>query len=239
MKLKSDVVTFDRVELTRRQLLTQACAVTGAVTGVAAGALAGSALFSTPANAQSIPMVGKEYRKVDPAQPTDSTTKIEVIEFFWYGCSHCYGLEPILKEWVKKLPGDVYFKKVHVQFQEVKHQQLYFTLQAMGKAEELTDKVFAGIHVEKNRLDTPAKMADYLAPFGVKKDEFLKAFDSFSVRTSQSRATKLSETFKVDGVPAFAVNGKYYTAPSMAGSNLNAIKTVEYLIDVERKAMKK
>ena len=109
----------------------------------------------------------------------------------------------------------------------------------MGKADELSDKVFAGIHVEKNRLDTPAKMADYLAPFGVKKDDFLKAFDSFGVRTAQGRATKMSETFKVDGVPAFAVNGKYYTAPAMAGNNLNAIKVVEYLIDVERKAMKK
>ncbi len=213
----------------RRQLLGNA--------SLLASSLAVAALLPNVAHAQPSP--GKDYRVIDPAQPTDNAAKIEVVEFFWYGCPHCYGLEPILKEWVKKLPADVAFKKMHVQFQEVKHQQLFFTLQAMGKADELSDKVFAGIHVEKNRLDTPAKMADYLAPFGVKKDDFLKAFDSFGVRTAQGRATKMSETFKVDGVPAFAVNGKYYTAPAMAGNNLNAIKVVEYLIDVERKAMKK
>jgi protein dithiol oxidoreductase (disulfide-forming) len=190
-------------------------------------------------NAQNnLPQEGREFRSISPAQPTDSPKKIEVVEFFWYGCPHCAQLEPILKEWVKKLPADVVFKKVHVQFQEVKHQQLFFTLQAMGKAEELTDKVFYGIHVEKNRLDTPARMADFLEPLGIKKADFLKTFESFSVKTAQSRATKMSETFKVDGVPAFAVNGKYYTAPSMAGSNQSAIKAVEYLVDLERKAMK-
>jgi protein dithiol oxidoreductase (disulfide-forming) len=214
----------------RRQLLANA--------SLLAGSMAASAFVPSLAHAQA-PLAGKEYRALDPVQLTDSPSKIEVVEFFWYGCPHCYGLEPILKEWVKKLPADVAFKRVHVQFQEVKHQQLYFTLQAMGKAEELTDKVFAGIHVEKNRLDTAAKMADFLAPLGIKKEEFLKTFDSFSVRTAQSRATKMSETYKVDGVPAFAVNGKYYTAPGMAGNNQNAIKVVEYLIDVERKAMKK
>jgi protein dithiol oxidoreductase (disulfide-forming) len=228
MKLKSSELTL---VTSRRKALTNA--------SVLASAVAAAALMPAIAQAQPTPAAGKEYRLIEPAQPTDNAGKIEIVEFFWYGCPHCYALEANLKEWLKKLPADVVFKKVHVQFQEVKHQQLYFTLAAMGKAEELTDKVFAGIHVEKNRLDTPAKMADYLAPFGVNKAEFLKTFDSFGVRTAQGRATKMSETFKVDGVPAFAVNGKYYTAPAMAGNNQNAIKVVEYLVDVERKAMKK
>jgi protein dithiol oxidoreductase (disulfide-forming) len=201
-------------------------------------AVAGSFLPAFTNAQNNLPQEGREFRSISPSQPTDSPKKIEVVEFFWYGCPHCAQLEPLLKEWVKKLPADVVFKKVHVQFQEVKHQQLFFTLQAMGKAEELTDKVFYGIHVEKNRLDTPTRMADFLEPLGIKKADFLKTFESFSVKTAQSRATKMSETFKVDGVPAFAVNGKYYTAPSMAGSNQNAIKAVEYLVDLERKAMK-
>jgi protein dithiol oxidoreductase (disulfide-forming) len=230
MKLKPSVLPFENSFLnSRRKLLANATVL---------ASTAAAAVFLPP-GVQAQPTRGKEYRIIEPAQPTDNASKIEVVEFFWYGCPHCYGLEPILKEWVKKLPSDVTFKKVHVQFQEVKHQQLFFTLQAMGKVEELTDKVFVGIHVEKNRLDTPAKMADYLAPFGVNKADFLKTFDSFGVRTAQGRATKMSETFKVDGVPAFAVNGKYYTAPAMAGNNLNAIKVVEYLVDIERKAMKK
>jgi protein dithiol oxidoreductase (disulfide-forming) len=219
MKLKTTELT--RVN-TRRQLLANA--------SVLASSVAAVGVLPSLAYAQQVPTAGKEYRLINPVQATDNPGKVEVVEFFWYGCPHCYGLEPLLKDWVKKLPSDVAFKKVHVQFQEVKHQQLFFALQAMGKVEELTDK---------DRLDTPGKMADYLAPLGVKKDEFLKVFDSFGVRTAQSRATKMSETFKVDGVPAFAVNGKYYTAPAMAGNNSNAIKVVDYLIEVERKAMKK
>ncbi len=201
-----------------------------------AGLLA--SLASGSALAQPTLTAGKEYRLINPVQPTDDAKKIEVVEFFWYGCPHCFGLEGVLKEWVSKLPADVNFKKVHVQFQEVKHQQLFFTLLAMGKTEELTGKVFTGIHVDKNRLDTPSKMADYLEKFGLNKAEFLKTFDSFSVRTAQSRATKLSEGAGVDGVPAFMVNGKFYTAPGMAGSNVAALKVVDYLIDQERKSKK-
>jgi protein dithiol oxidoreductase (disulfide-forming) len=230
MKSNSVSSSATLIQPARRAAVGRVALITAAVAG---------SFLPAFANAQNnLPQEGREFRSISPAQPTDSPKKIEVVEFFWYGCPHCAQLEPLLKEWVKKLPADVVFKKVHVQFQEVKHQQLFFTLQAMGKAEELTDKVFYGIHVEKNRLDTPTRMADFLEPLGIKKADFLKTFESFSVKTAQSRATKMSETFKVDGVPAFAVNGKYYTAPSMAGSNQNAIKAVEYLVDLERKAMK-
>jgi protein dithiol oxidoreductase (disulfide-forming) len=230
MKSNSVSSSATLIQPARRAAVGRVALITAAVAG---------SLLPAFSNAQNnLPQEGREFRSISPAQPTDSPKKIEVVEFFWYGCPHCAQLEPLLKEWVKKLPADVVFKKVHVQFQEVKHQQLFFTLQAMGKAEELTDKVFYGIHVEKNRLDTPTRMADFLEPLGIKKADFLKTFESFSVKTAQSRATKMSETFKVDGVPAFAVNGKYYTAPSMAGSNQNAIKAVEYLVDLERKAMK-
>jgi protein dithiol oxidoreductase (disulfide-forming) len=233
MKLKpvNSEVRSTQAPTARRLVLARAASITVAAAGVSA--------MPSWAQAQSVvPQEGREYRTINPVQPTDDPKKIEVIEFFWYGCPHCAALEPILKEWIKKLPGDVYFKKVHVQFQEVKHQQLFFALQAMGKVDALTDKVFYAIHVEKNRLDTPARMADYLEPLGVNKADFLKTFESFSVKAAQNRATKMSESFKVDGVPAFAVNGKYYTAPSMAGNNLNAIKAVEYLIDIERKGKK-
>jgi protein dithiol oxidoreductase (disulfide-forming) len=230
MKSNSVSSSATLIQPARRAAVGRVALITAAVAG---------SFLPAFANAQNnLPQEGREFRSISPSQPTDSPKKIEVVEFFWYGCPHCAQLEPLLKEWVKKLPADVVFKKVHVQFQEVKHQQLFFTLQAMGKAEELTDKVFYGIHVEKNRLDTPTRMADFLEPLGIKKADFLKTFESFSVKTAQSRATKMSETFKVDGVPAFAVNGKYYTAPSMAGSNQNAIKAVEYLVDLERKAMK-
>lgn len=221
------LITQDRF-IARRSLLNQALLVAG-----------GAAVAGFPAaDALAQPKEGAQYRTLKPAAPVDSAGKIELVEFFWYGCPHCRDLEPVLKEWLKKLPADVSFKKMHVNFQEIKHQQLFFTLQAMGKAEALSDKVFYGIHIEKNRLDTPARMTDYLAPLGVDKAEFLKMFESFSVKTLQGRATKLMEAYKVDGVPAFGVNGKYYTSPSMSGGNEAALKTVQHLIDLERNAKK-
>ena len=134
------LITQDRF-IARRSLLNQALLVAG-----------GAAVAGFPAaDALAQPKEGAQYRTLKPAAPVDSAGKIELVEFFWYGCPHCRDLEPVLKEWLKKLPADVSFKKMHVNFQEIKHQQLFFTLQAMGKADALSDKVFYGIHIEKNR----------------------------------------------------------------------------------------
>jgi thiol:disulfide interchange protein DsbA len=192
-----------------------------------------------PARAQGkAPIAGTDYRTLNPAQPTESGNKIELIEFFWYGCPHCYGLEPVLRDWLKKLPPDVAFRKLHVPFNEVKHQQLYYTLETLGKGDSLDEMVFAGIHVERNRLDTPEKQADFLAKAGVDKKAFADAFGSFSVQTKMRKATAIASAFKIDSVPMLGVNGKYLTSPSMAGSNGNALGVVEYLIEQERKARK-
>jgi protein dithiol oxidoreductase (disulfide-forming) len=185
-----------------------------------------------------VPAAGTEYRLIKPAQPTESGGRIEVIEFFWYGCPHCNSFEPALADWVKHLPADVAFRKVHVPFNEKRHQQLFFTLEAMGKAEELTPKVFAAIHVDRNRLDTADKMAEFLGKNGIDPKVFRETFDSFSVQTKVRKADTLAASFQVDSVPLVAINGKYLTSPSMAGSNGAALQVVEYLIGQERKSQK-
>jgi len=202
----------------------------GAVT-IAAGPLAAQ---SNP------PQEGFEYRAVKPQQTTDSPGKIEVLEFFWYGCPHCNVLEPVLKDWVKRLPADVSFRKVHVGLAPhwVAHQQLYYTLESMGKAAELSDRVFAAIHVDKVSLDKPDKMADFVAKLGVDRKQFLDTYESFAVRTKMRKASAQADAYKVDGVPALAVNGKWYTAPSMAGGNAQALRVLDQLIETERKARK-
>ncbi len=203
---------------------------------VAGGALV---LAGAPvAFAQRAPVEGTEFRRIKPAVPTESDKKLEVIEFFWYGCPHCFSLEPAIKDWAKKLPADVAFRKVHVPFREVRHQQLFFTLDSMGKADELADKVFAAIHNERNPLNTPEKMADLLAKSGVDRKQFMDTFESFSVKTRMRKATQLTEAFQVDGVPALGINGKYFTAPSMAGGNAQALAVADFLLDAERKGAK-
>ena len=200
---------------------------------VAAVGLAG---IAAGAHAQGGGGEGFEFKSVKPQAPTDAPAgKIEVIEFFWYGCPHCNALEPVLKEWEKKLPADVAFRKVHVPWQVQAHQQLFFTLETMGRAEALNDKVFAAIHVDRNKLDQPEAMADLVAKHGVDRKQFLDTYGSFGVRTKMQRATQLAAAYKIDGVPTFGVGGRYVTAPSMVGSNAGALKMVEQLVDRVRK----
>ncbi len=179
---------------------------------------------------------GFEFKSVKPTAPVDAAAgKIEVVEFFWYGCPHCYQLEPALKEWVKRLPADVSFRKVHVPWQVQAHQQLFFTLDSMGLAGSMSDRVFAAIHNDRNKLDTPEAMADLLARHGVDRKQFLDAYASFGVRTKVQRARELAAAYKIEGVPTFGVAGRFVTSPSMMGSNGAALKMVETLVDRVRK----
>lgn len=200
---------------------------------------AAAASLAAPVLAQGGPREGTEYRLVKPVQNTEAPQgKFEVLEFFWYGCPHCNSLEPTLVQWARALPPDVVLKRVHVAFGDRRHQQLFYTLEAMGKAEEMADKIFRAIHVDRDRLDTPDKMVALLSRYGIDGKQFNDTWASFAVRTRMRRGTQLSESYAIDGVPALAVNGRYVTAPSMAGSNIAALKVVDYLLAQERQRAK-
>jgi thiol:disulfide interchange protein DsbA len=213
--------THDRA--TRRFLKTLA--------GTAA-ALAAGRVLAQPAAAE-----GGGYRAVNPAQPTDAPGKVEVLEFFWYGCPHCNSLEPLLKDWVSKLPADVVFRKVHVGLGPswVPHQQLFYTLESMGRSAALSPAIFNAIHVDRNMLSKPDAMAEFLAKHGVDRKQFLDTYESFAVRTRMRKASSLAEAYRLDGVPAFGVNGKWFTSPSMAGGNAQALRVLDQLVERERK----
>ncbi len=183
---------------------------------------------------------GAAFRAVKPAQPVAVSGKIEVLEFFWYGCPHCNALEPALMDWVKRLPKDVVFHKVHVGLGPnwVPHQQLFYTLRAMGKSPELDDRVFRAIHAEGQALSKPEQMAEFVSRNGVDRKQFTDTFESFAVRTNMRKAQQQAEAYRVDGVPAMAVNGKWYTAPSMAGGNAQVLRALDHLIELERKGGK-
>ena len=201
-------------------------------------ALAGSAAVAFPwLPVQAQGTGDARFRTLKSPAPTDAEAgKIEVVEFFWFGCPHCYSLEPLISAWSKKLPADVVFRRQHVPFREVKHQQLYFTLQAIGQDNEKTmTAVFNAIHQQRKRMTDPKEMVEVLAPVGVDAKAFNEAFASFGVRTRQTRANKLADAYDLDGVPAIGVNGKYLTAPSLAGSNEAALRVVDELIARERK----
>ena len=202
---------------------------------VAAGAaLATSGVLSSPVHAQAKkPVAGKDYHILDAKAPVEAPAgKIEVVEFFWYSCPHCNVFEPTLAAWVKNLPKDLAFRRSHVAFNDsfVPQQRLALVLEAMGLQDKLHAKVFAAIHTEKLNLAKGDAIADWVARQGVDKAKFMEQYNSFSVATKATRATQLQNAYRVEGVPALGVAGRFYTDGSMAGNMERALQVVESLV---------
>jgi len=179
------------------------------------------------------PVPGTDYQVLDPRAPVEAPAgKIEVVEFFWYNCPHCATLEPTLNEWVKRLPKDVAFRRVPRRFAdgEVPQQQLYYALESMGLVDKLHAKVFAAVHGERRNLNRPEAIADWVAAQGVDRAKFMGQFSSFSVVTKATKAAQLQNAYRVDGVPALGVAGRFLTDGQMAGSNERALQVVESLM---------
>jgi thiol:disulfide interchange protein DsbA len=197
-------------------------------------AVASTALWGSAAQAQaSKPKAGTDYQVLDPRAPVEAGAgKIEVVEFFWYSCPHCNAFEPTLQDWIGKLPKDVAFRRAPVAFQDsfAPQQRLYYTLEAMGLVEKLHAKVFAAIHVEKKNLSTGEAILEWVGQQGVDKAKFVQQFNSFTVVTKVTKATQLQNAYKVEGVPALGVAGRYYTDGSMAGNMPRALQVVEALV---------
>ena len=206
----------------------------------ASSALAGAAwVLAAPAHAQmKKPELGTHYLALGAVAPTEAPAgKVEVVEFFWYNCPHCNAFEPILSEWVKKLPKDVAFRRIPVAFNAgfVPQQRLYYALEAMGLLEKIHPKVFAAIHVEKLNLAKGEAITEWIGKNGVDTAKFLVQYNSFGVVTKTQKATQLQNAFKVEGVPALGVAGRFYTDGTMAHSMERALLVVQSLLDDLRK----
>ena len=191
-------------------------------------------IFSGMVNAETYEE-GKHYKLVDQAKTIDGD-KVEVLEFFWYGCPHCYQFEPKLSEWKKNKPDYVEFVRVPATFQPlwVLHARAYYALQLLGVGEEIHLKFFSEIHNKKNYMKTVDALTVFVQANGVDRSEFIDAMNSFTVETNVRKATKLVTDYNLNGVPAVAVNGKYLISASMAGSYDNMIKIMNYLIEKEK-----
>jgi thiol:disulfide interchange protein DsbA len=177
---------------------------------------------------------GKHYKRVDQPKTIDSD-KVEVLEFFWYGCPHCYAFEPYISKWNQSKPENVEFQRVPATFQSlwVLHARAYYALQMLGVGEKIHPKFFSEIHNKKNYMKTFDAITTFVQEYGVDRTEFIDAMNSFTVETQVRKATKLVTDYKLTGVPSIAVNGKYLISASMAGSYDNMIKIMNYLIEKE------
>lgn len=175
---------------------------------------------------------GTDYMALPKPLPTDvAKGKIEVLEFFWYNCPHCNAFEPELAAWLKKMPKNVAFRRVPVAFNAsfVPQQRLYFSLEALGLVEKLHGKVFDAIHKEKLKLEDGQAITAWVVQNGVDQAKFLAAYNSFSVETKTKKSVQLQEAYKVEGVPALGVAGRFYTDAGLAGGMTRALLVVEML----------
>jgi len=189
--------------------------------------------------AQKPPQEGADYKALDKRVPVEAAQgKIEVVEFFWYSCPHCNAFEPQLEAWAKKLPADVVLRRVPVAFRDsfVPQQRLFYTLEAMGKLDDLHRKVFHAIHVDRQPTDKEDSILAWAEKNGLDKAKFQEIYNSFSVQTKARRAAQLQDAFKVEGVPALGIAGRFYTDGTMAGNMPRALQVTDHLIAEARKS---
>jgi len=178
------------------------------------------------------PQAGHEYTVLTTPAGNMPADKIQILDFFWYGCPHCATFDTKLAAWLKKQGPDVVLKRVPVAFSSdfVAHQKLYHALEALGLAEKFSGAIFAEIQVKRNYLLTPESQADFLEKHGVSKKRFLAAWHAFKTASDVQRDTWLTANYKIDGVPSLIVQGKYLTSPSMTKSLDDTTRVLDYLV---------
>ncbi|MGD0959838.1 MAG: thiol:disulfide interchange protein DsbA/DsbL [Methylomonas sp.] len=175
------------------------------------------------------------YEVLKPTQPVQNPEKIEVIEFFWYGCPHCYHLEPAIKQWLKNKPANVEFIRQPAVFNELwgKNAKVFYTAEALGVEDKLHDDIFDAIQNKKIKLATDEEIAKFFIEHGVKEEDFQTAYKSFSVDAKLRQAEGMGPRYGISGVPTLIVNGKFKVTATSAKSQDNMLNVVNQLIQSE------
>jgi protein dithiol oxidoreductase (disulfide-forming) len=176
------------------------------------------------------------YNVISPAQPTQTGDKIEVLEIFWYACPHCYDFEPHVKEWLASKPEDVTFRRMPGIFRKswIPHAKAFFTAEKMGVLDKIHTPLFNAIHRDKKKIHNDKAIMKFFVNQGVDKGEFIKIYESEEIDTKAKQAFVMGQRYKVTGVPAIVVNGKYMVSGTTAGSFENVLKITNALVDKER-----
>jgi thiol:disulfide interchange protein DsbA len=194
--------------------------------------------FVGSARAQGGPVEGTHYIKLNQPVPMPANGKINIVEFFWYGCPHCNAFEPSLDAWSKKLPPELNFQRAHVAFSALHetHSKIFYSLETMGLVEQMHRKVFNAIHMQRKRLDKESDIEAFMTENGVDGKKFIEMFKSFAVQTKVRQAKQLSDAYKIDGVPAIGVQGRYWTSVGLAGGHEQTLQVVNFLAQKAKSA---
>lgn len=198
------------------------------------GTVAASVLaFSSSAMAANF-VAGQDYQVLANPVKVEKPGKIEVREFFWYGCGHCYSLEPHMQSWLKKLPKDVRFVRTPAAMNPLWEQaaRAYYVSEALGVRQKAHLQLFHDIHAKKQPILEQAQLAKFYTRYGISEAKFNTTYKSFPISSKIAQAKNLAATYQLSGVPAVTVNGKYV----VQGDDAKVVQVVNYLVEKERKA---
>lgn len=196
-------------------------------------------LFATQAQAEVV--AGRDYKLLNPAQPTSSGSKVEVLEFFFYGCSHCYHLHGPLSKWEEKLPKDVSLQLVPVIFRDSWEPmaRAFYALESIGQREKLHNDLFEAWNVYNTDLSDAGKITNFVAKRGVDKAKFSAAYNSFSLQSKVARSNQMVQSFGIRGTPTIAVDGKYIITGLEPADTIRVLDEVIKIARKERQANKR
>lgn len=187
----------------------------------------------------SVASAAEGYELIDPPQNTSSSDAVEVIEFFWLGCPHCYSFEPTIAAWEQNMPANVKFIReappLNPSWEE--HSRGFYAAQLMGEEHGFVNAMFKAIHEDRKRMRKPSEIAELAQSLGLDKDKFLKTMTSFGVQTKLNRSIQLAKSAGISGVPSIVINGKYRTGARIAGGNSGIIDVINRTIAIEKQSM--
>ncbi|WP_417544914.1 thiol:disulfide interchange protein DsbA/DsbL [Marinobacter sp.] len=175
---------------------------------------------------------GTHYKKLDTPVRTDSGSRVEVVEVFWYGCPHCYNFKPLAESWEAKAPDYVDYVRLPAALGRSwePHARAFYALEAINALDKLHDALFDALAGERRPLNDGESLADFVAGYGVDREEFLDSYNSFGVNARMQQAQAKIRGARITGTPTMLVNGKYTVSASMAGSLERVLEVVDYLV---------
>lgn len=177
-----------------------------------------------------------EYRLIEP-QPVASSDRVEVIDFFWYGCPYCNQLQPALEAWERRKPDDVALRRVPVILRDswAPHARIYYTLEALGETERLHRRVYHGYHVEELHMSRPEVMEEWAVRHGIDRERWREAYFSPEVDARVAEAYRMTNRYGIRGTPSIVVDGRYLTSSSMTPTVSGVVEVLEDLIRLARR----
>ncbi len=195
------------------------------------------AWYALLAHGQNVPhaRANVDYRLIEP-QPVQTGNRIEVIDFFWYGCPHCYAFQPALEEWIGRMPPDVALRRIPAILRDswAPHARIYYTLESLGELGRLHQEVYHGYHVQELHMSKPDVMVQWAVRHGIDRQKWIDAYNSAEVTQKVEAAKTLTMDYNVQGTPSLVVDGRYLTSPAMARSEQRMIPILDDLVRIAR-----